>query len=166
MLPVTGEEDDQMHELEAIDKELAELQLRKAELELEEQGERSKLGNNRDHEADLTWFESEAPRGGIYMLPHVNIDEPPEPQIPPQPLIAMEDLAETPGYTQCPTCEEYVVTNTRKKVGELAWILCCLCSMFGGVAGCCLIPFYMDSTKNFHHHCPRCQSHIHTYRQW
>lgn len=32
------------------------------------------------------------------------------------------------------------------------------------VAGCCLIPFFMDNVKDVHHQCPRCQAHIHTYR--
>lgn len=32
------------------------------------------------------------------------------------------------------------------------------------VAGCCLIPFFIDHLKSVQHQCPQCQAHIHTYR--
>ncbi|TKS90071.1 Lipopolysaccharide-induced tumor necrosis factor-alpha factor -like protein [Collichthys lucidus] len=31
------------------------------------------------------------------------------------------------------------------------------------VAGCCLIPFFMDKLKDVRHQCPQCKAHIHTH---
>lgn len=75
------------------------------------------------------------------------------------------ELGMTSGVVRCHGCGEVVATEIRKNMGDAAWILCCLSAMFGCVAGCCLIPFLIDSLKDVNHCCPNCRSHIHTHNR-
>ncbi|XP_070708379.1 uncharacterized protein [Pempheris klunzingeri] len=153
---MTGEDSDQVCELEAIQKELEELLLKKEELD--KQGKSSTLSQANVWPA---FYKTETPHGGIYMLP------PPEgstlrPEGPTGPIVPVDSLDHTPAVIQCPSCKEVVFTQTHSKVGEAVWMVCCLCSMLGCVAGCCLIPFFMSQLREVHHQCPQCQAHIHT----
>ncbi|TDG98202.1 hypothetical protein EPR50_G00216610 [Perca flavescens] len=160
------ENSDQLCELEAIQKELEELLVKK------EQFARFKSGQQ---DARPPFYKSEIPRGGIYMLPpplqeleaatlERKVKTKPVSEKPTGPVVPVESLVGTPAVTKCPSCEEIVFTETSCRVGEATWILCYLCSIMGCVAGCCLIPFFMSRLKDVHHQCPHCQAKIHTYQ--
>ncbi|XP_069547403.1 lipopolysaccharide-induced tumor necrosis factor-alpha factor homolog [Brachyistius frenatus] len=114
------------------------------------------------------------PRGGIYMLPPpqlAQVDVPPEQSVKPaaaadrttDAVIPVDGLRRTAGLTRCPSCEEVIVTEVCSKVGETMWIVCCLCSMMGCVAGCCLVPFAAECLRDVHHRCPACRADVHTF---
>lgn len=159
---MSGEDNDHLSELEAIQKELEELQLKeknsKVRLDYDDMDTHC-LSSNMDYEM---------PRGGIYMLPHPQLTSvevlKTQPEKPTGLIIPVDSLKHTPAVTRCPSCDEVITTITHSTVSEEMWILCFLSSMLGCVAGCCLIPFFMNSLKKVHHQCPRCQSNIHTHR--
>ncbi|KAL3051162.1 hypothetical protein OYC64_001435 [Pagothenia borchgrevinki] len=159
--------DQQLCELENIRRELEELLAKKKELE--EQRNASEPSANRGHlDPCAPSYKTEGPRGGIYMLPPPQLEQEemaPEPvtEAPSGPVVPVECLCQTPEWTRCPCCGEVVLTETRSRVGEATWIVCCTCAILGGLLGCCLIPFFNDRFKNVQHRCPRCQEKIHTY---
>ena len=56
-------------------------------------------------------------------------------------------LRETPATVTCQYCHNTTITQTEYKSGLLTWAICCGVSFFGCIFGCCLIPFFVDSTK-------------------
>ncbi|XP_051272871.1 uncharacterized protein LOC127372957 [Dicentrarchus labrax] len=159
-------------ELEAIEKELEELLVKKEELD--KQGKSSKLS---DGQQDVcpTFCKTETPCGGIYLLPPPQLTEEDialdwreknrtAAEEPKGTTVSADSLGQMPALTQCPSCQEVVFTETCRKRGEATWILCYMCIILGCAAGCCLIPFFLDRLKNVQHRCPRCQALIHTYR--
>ncbi len=58
---------------------------------------------------------------------------------------------------KCPNCHKDVLTRTEAQSGLLTWLLCGGSFVFGLVAGCCLIPFFVDACKDINHYCPECQ---------
>ncbi|KAJ0057791.1 hypothetical protein NL108_002893, partial [Boleophthalmus pectinirostris] len=67
-----------------------------------------------------------------------------------------------PTKTQCPGCSEFVTTQTTTIVSSVTWLSCIMTAMMGCVAGCCLIPFCVDSFKSTVHKCPKCNTLITT----
>lgn len=158
---ITSEDIAEVSELEAIQKELEELLVKKEELE--KHGKSSNLSKQDVHPP---FSKPETPCGGIYMLPPFQENGPLGGGMPGEEraVVALESLGETPAVTKCPSCQEVVFTETRKRVGETMWLICCLCSMIGCVAGCCVIPFFVDRLRNVQHQCPHCQAQIRTHR--
>ncbi|XP_078019806.1 uncharacterized protein LOC144459470 [Epinephelus lanceolatus] len=166
---MTCEDSDRLCELEAIQRELEELMVKKEEVE--KKGKHSKLrANEGQQDAGSSLYKTETPRGGIYILPppqqedrtaEKRVKARPVTETPTGPVVPVDSLGWTPAVTKCPFCEEVVLTETSSRVGEAAWMSCCLCTLAGCVAGCCLIPFFTRRTKNVHHQCPRCQENIH-----
>ncbi|XP_062264013.1 lipopolysaccharide-induced tumor necrosis factor-alpha factor homolog isoform X1 [Platichthys flesus] len=78
----------------------------------------------------------------------------------PAPIVILEaeDLPACPCRTQCPECRQYIVTETSKSISSVTWLVCFMTAMIGCVAGCCLIPFCMESFKSTTHRCPRCRT--------
>ncbi|XP_035001053.1 fibrous sheath CABYR-binding protein [Hippoglossus stenolepis] len=122
-----------------------------------------------------TLHKTEPPCEEIYTLPppqltqentieEMSVETTPAEETPIGPIVPVESLLSMQAFTRCPSCGEAVFTEIRSVVGETIWMLCCVCSMLGCVAGCCLIPFFMENVKDIHHRCPRCQAHIHTYQ--
>ncbi|KAL3313183.1 cell death-inducing p53 target 1 [Cichlidogyrus casuarinus] len=68
----------------------------------------------------------------------------------------MTDLGHASATTTCPNCQMSVTTDVQHKNGLTAWLSCILIACFGGVLGCCLIPFCCDCTRDAEHRCPRC----------
>ncbi|XP_040047378.2 cell death-inducing p53-target protein 1-like [Gasterosteus aculeatus] len=81
------------------------------------------------------------------------------PNIPaPTVILDVEQLPHCPCRTQCPECKQYIITETFTSVSSVTWLVCFMAAMVGCVAGCCLIPFCMDSFKSTTHRCPKCRT--------
>ncbi|KAI7803693.1 lipopolysaccharide-induced tumor necrosis factor-alpha factor homolog [Triplophysa rosa] len=80
----------------------------------------------------------------------------------PQIILDVQELPRHPSQTQCPFCHEFITTEVIKTTSSTSCLMCFIFIMFGCVAGCCLIPFCLDTCKDVVHKCPRCRSHIHT----
>uniref|UniRef100_A0A3P9PRH8 LITAF domain-containing protein n=1 Tax=Poecilia reticulata TaxID=8081 RepID=A0A3P9PRH8_POERE len=156
-----SEDEDEDDELQAVQKELQELQARKEELERD--GVTFTASADGDRPAQRPSYK-ETPRGGIYMLPPPPGGEGAAADGATDDVLPAERLGMAAGLTQCPSCGELVVTETRSTVSESMWLLCFLCSMMGCLAGCCLLPFHMKRLRNVHHTCPLCRGQIHTYK--
>ncbi|KAF5405690.1 Lipopolysaccharide-induced tumor necrosis factor-alpha factor [Paragonimus heterotremus] len=72
-------------------------------------------------------------------------------------VVQVASLGPHPTNFYCAFCKQQIVTKTHHTNGCLTWILCLLIFLFGGVFGCCLIPFCCDSCKNVEHQCPQCK---------
>lgn len=72
---------------------------------------------------------------------------------------------EAPVATTCPACHASVVTATSYVTGTLTWLACLGLCVIGCDAGCCLIPFCVDSMKDVVHSCPSCGNQIGVYRR-
>ncbi|XP_067101670.1 uncharacterized protein [Osmerus mordax] len=101
--------------------------------------------------------------GGVYTwLPSIQQDYS-EAEEPSPITVAVEKLSTAPSVVQCPSCNLIITTETLRKVGGTAWLLCFMCTLFGCLAGCCLIPFCVKSLWDVHHHCPMCHAQIHIF---
>jgi len=56
----------------------------------------------------------------------------------------------------CQFCGAQMVTTTETQSGLLTWLLAGGLCIFGLFFGCCLVPFFIDSTKDVQHSCPHC----------
>ncbi|XP_017272185.1 lipopolysaccharide-induced tumor necrosis factor-alpha factor homolog isoform X1 [Kryptolebias marmoratus] len=70
-------------------------------------------------------------------------------------------LGRQSGMTTCSSCQQQVMTNVTYKAGTYAWLMCLLFICCGLFLCCCLIPFFLDSFKDAHHTCPRCNRVLH-----
>jgi len=61
---------------------------------------------------------------------------------------------------QCPNCRAEIMTRTNHDSGVLTWLMCAGLCLIGCDAGCCLIPFCLDSCKDVIHECPNCNYQI------
>ncbi|KAM7371079.1 hypothetical protein PAMP_010575 [Pampus punctatissimus] len=167
------EDSNEQCELEAIQKELDRLLVTKEKLE--KQGKTTRLTGNKSQQNSPTFYKVKKPCGGIYMLPPpqltqegatsgLKIKSRPAAEIPTGPIVPVDSLGPAPAITKCPSCDAVVLTETCRTVNTMVWMLCCITSMMGCVAGCCLIPFFMDRLKTVKHKCPQCQADIYTYK--
>ncbi|XP_077057190.1 uncharacterized protein LOC143710121 [Siphateles boraxobius] len=74
--------------------------------------------------------------------------------------VNLDEVTMSPARVKCPSCHKTVTTEIRYKVGSNAFLFCCLLSVVGCLAGCCLIPFCMDRFKDVAHICPSCHKDI------
>ncbi|XP_062234841.1 lipopolysaccharide-induced tumor necrosis factor-alpha factor homolog [Platichthys flesus] len=93
-------------------------------------------------------------------------ETPPTEETPMGPIVPVKSLADVQAFTRCPSCDQIVFTKIRRIVGETIWMICCLCSILGCVAGCCLTPFCMNDLKDIEHRCPKCGAHLHTFKHY
>ncbi|XP_067285647.1 UBA-like domain-containing protein 1 [Pseudorasbora parva] len=75
-------------------------------------------------------------------------------------LINLDDLTMSPAKVKCPSCHKTVTTEIGYKVGSNAFLFCCLLSVVGCLAGCCLVPFFVNRFKDVIHICPSCHKKI------
>jgi len=81
----------------------------------------------------------------------------------PPPTIVIHNVAyfgTGPQTITCPNCRQMVLTRVDYQNGAAVWIICLIICLFGGIFGCCLIPFCVDSLKDVIHYCPACNSQI------
>ncbi|CAH8602177.1 unnamed protein product [Dicrocoelium dendriticum] len=92
----------------------------------------------------------------------------PQPNVQPvttQPQYIPVPSSFQPSAGMCPLCQQQCITNVEFHTGVMTWSLCVVISVFGGIFGCCLIPFCCDSCKDATHSCPRCGSIITTVKR-
>ncbi|XP_008302594.1 lipopolysaccharide-induced tumor necrosis factor-alpha factor homolog [Stegastes partitus] len=80
-------------------------------------------------------------------------------------ILDLEKLPAHPCRTQCPECREFIMTETFTSVSSLTWLVCFMTAVIGCVAGCCLIPFCVDSFKSITHRCPKCRTSLKTLKK-
>ncbi|KAK9978036.1 hypothetical protein ABG768_019810 [Culter alburnus] len=129
-------------ELQKIDEELKVLSDRKIELEKEQEAG--------SHLIDTTRSSSV-----------VFVDNPPSFPAP-QVILDVKQLPRHSSQTQCQFCRQFVTTEVMTKAGSVTYLMCFISIVFCCIAGCCLIPFCVDSCKDVTHKCPKCRSNIHT----
>lgn len=74
-------------------------------------------------------------------------------------------LQSDPAVVQCPYCGRSGPTITEHKSGLLAYLSCVGCIALGCVCGCCLIPFFLDPTRDVQHRCSSCRQVLVTYER-
>uniref|UniRef100_A0A8C2KWY1 LITAF domain-containing protein n=1 Tax=Cyprinus carpio TaxID=7962 RepID=A0A8C2KWY1_CYPCA len=77
-----------------------------------------------------------------------------------EPVVSLDDVTMSPARVKCPSCQKIVSTEIFYKLGSNAFLFCCLLSVVGCLAGCCLIPFCMNRFKDVTHRCPSCHKDI------
>ncbi|XP_051968429.1 lipopolysaccharide-induced tumor necrosis factor-alpha factor homolog [Xyrauchen texanus] len=105
---------------------------------------------------------------GLYVLPFSLSEAITAPYIPPQEetteppvqTIPLDDLPMTTATVKCPFCQKIVDTEVRYKIGSNVFLFCCLLSMVGCLAGCCLVPFCTNRFKDIAHKCPSCHKDV------
>ncbi|CAI5791988.1 LITAF domain-containing protein [Podarcis lilfordi] len=70
-----------------------------------------------------------------------------------------------PVQMNCPACQKTILTRLSYTSGALTWLACGGLFLVGCVAGCCLIPFCVDSLQDVDHYCPSCNALVGTYRR-
>ncbi|KAL4239534.1 cell death-inducing p53 target 1 [Mactra antiquata] len=78
-----------------------------------------------------------------------------------QPTVVPQRFRETAVHTRCQYCHADIITATSYETGNFAWLICLILCCFGLDAGCCLIPFCVDTCKDVVHTCPNCQQVLH-----
>jgi lipopolysaccharide-induced tumor necrosis factor-alpha factor len=76
------------------------------------------------------------------------------------PMIATGFIGRNPVPIQCPRCHQNVVTAVQYENGGGTWLIAALICFFGGIFGCCLIPFCVPGCQDAVHSCPACRSPI------
>ncbi|XP_029364198.1 cell death-inducing p53-target protein 1-like [Echeneis naucrates] len=158
----TEEAASNQHELDSIDDKLKELGERAAEvqkgLDIILSGDQKK---NSMKEVKFTSTEKYEP------APEKNIFYVEAPPMTPAPkvILDMKKLPTCPCRTQCPQCQQFIVTEISTAVSSVTWMVCWMTALVGCVGGCCLIPFCMDSMKSTAHKCPKCRSTISTIKR-
>ncbi|XP_051529657.1 lipopolysaccharide-induced tumor necrosis factor-alpha factor homolog isoform X1 [Myxocyprinus asiaticus] len=79
---------------------------------------------------------------------------------PPVQTIPLDDLPMTTATVKCPFCQKIVDTEVRYKIGSNTFLFCCLLSVLGCLAGCCLVPFCTNRFKDVAHECPSCRKDV------
>ncbi|XP_029619801.1 cell death-inducing p53-target protein 1 homolog [Salmo trutta] len=161
---VSFPEESEPTELQAIEQELQDLVDREQELL---QIQTDNIGPDHTPLSDYT-EKLMAPYQGVYVLPSNTPENMKQytqqatPPAAPEDIVEVEKLNSDPAIVQCPICEQVVTTETYRKIGGAAWMLCLVSGMLGCVAGCCLIPFCLDNLKDVRHRCPECHGNIYT----
>ncbi|CAL1547857.1 unnamed protein product [Lymnaea stagnalis] len=86
--------------------------------------------------------------------------------VQPQVIVRGEDyrFMQNPARIVCQHCQEAVTTKLTYEAGLLTYSLCGLIICFGLCCGCCLIPFFMDGTKDVEHRCCHCDKVVGKFR--
>ncbi|XP_042360910.1 uncharacterized protein LOC121956641 [Plectropomus leopardus] len=146
------------HEIDSIDDKLKQLAERKLELQKSHKSILSAKDINSSKE-EVSFTSSEKivpgdPPNNVFFVEH-------PPNIPaPTVILDLEKLPPCPCKTQCPECNQFIMTETFTSVSSVTWLVCFMTALMGCVAGCCFIPFCLDKFKSTTHRCPKCRSEI------
>ncbi|KAM9746347.1 uncharacterized protein ACNS7B_010367 isoform 1-T2 [Menidia menidia] len=142
-------------EIYYIDSKLRELKEKKAELQRNYQRilKAKEQSNKKDSDPEVAYSGFEIGTKVFYV-------EPPPSFPAPSVNLDLEKLPAESSKTQCPECNQFVVTETFTSISSLTWLMCFVTAMVGCVAGCCLIPFCTDTFKSTTHRCPKCRTSI------
>ncbi|XP_036428977.1 lipopolysaccharide-induced tumor necrosis factor-alpha factor homolog isoform X2 [Colossoma macropomum] len=77
-------------------------------------------------------------------------------------VVAVQDLSFSAAKVYCPNCQQQVTTEIHYKVGRSSFLVCFFSVSLGCVAGCCLLPFFLNYFKDISHRCPSCHTEIQT----
>ncbi|KAM7532563.1 hypothetical protein Aperf_G00000131791 [Anoplocephala perfoliata] len=89
---------------------------------------------------------------------------PPSSQPPPATIVHTTNaLGPKPTRFYCTSCQREILTDVTYVSGEFTWLLAVVILIFGGVLGCCLIPFCCDCDKDAFHSCPNCKANLGRY---
>ncbi|KAK5884540.1 hypothetical protein CesoFtcFv8_018351 [Champsocephalus esox] len=152
------EGDSYQHEIDSIDDKLNQLAERKAELQ--KNHDNMVYGNDEKNSLkEVTSVQKCVPDGpGIFFVEHPDF-------LAPTVILDVEKLPPRPTRTQCPECEQFIMTETFTSISSVTWLMCFMTALIGCIAGCCLIPFCMDRFKSTTHRCPKCRTSIITIKQ-
>ncbi|KAL4090851.1 hypothetical protein QTP88_025617 [Uroleucon formosanum] len=81
----------------------------------------------------------------------------------PECIIIEPTLGTKPVHMFCPTCHNYIITETDKSPSNEAY-LCCMLIFIVGCTICSCLPFFMKSFQKVDHRCPQCASYLGTYK--
>uniref|UniRef100_A0A671RJ63 UBA-like domain-containing protein 1 n=1 Tax=Sinocyclocheilus anshuiensis TaxID=1608454 RepID=A0A671RJ63_9TELE len=102
----------------------------------------------------------QAPIQGLYILPVSAETISPITALQEENTVSLDDVTMSPAKVKCPSCQKIVNTEIYYKLGSNAFLFCCLLSVVGCLAGCCLVPFCMNRFKDVTHRCPSCHKDI------
>ncbi|CAL8098236.1 unnamed protein product [Calicophoron daubneyi] len=83
----------------------------------------------------------------------------------PSAVILSARFGPRPQKFMCSICLNKITTKVYYVNGVATWLGCAGIFLIGGVLGCCLIPFYVDSCKDVQHYCPICNTYFDTYKR-
>ncbi|KAF7256781.1 hypothetical protein EG68_06475 [Paragonimus skrjabini miyazakii] len=83
----------------------------------------------------------------------------------PSAVIVSTNLGPNSQNFLCSICLNKVVTTVQYVNGACTWLACTGIFFIGGVLGCCLIPFFVDTCKDARHSCPVCNTELGTYKR-
>ncbi|XP_071326507.1 lipopolysaccharide-induced tumor necrosis factor-alpha factor homolog isoform X2 [Trachinotus anak] len=160
----TEEAASSQHEIDSIDDKLKQLTERKAELQ--KSRDTILTANDKKNCVKEVRFESSEKSAPDPPLgTNIFYVEPPPTTPAPKVILDVENLPSCPCRTQCPECRQYIMTETFTSVSSVTWLVCVMTALIGCVAGCCLIPFCLDTFKSITHRCPKCRSSISTIKK-
>ncbi|VDO75257.1 unnamed protein product [Schistosoma margrebowiei] len=70
-----------------------------------------------------------------------------------------------PVSSACDICMNKITTTVQYRKGVCTWMACTGITLIGGIFGCCLIPFYVNSCKDAYHSCPECGTLLGVYKR-
>ncbi|XP_072298272.1 uncharacterized protein [Eucyclogobius newberryi] len=158
----TDEIDEQ--ELINIDEKLNQLETIRAELQMRTTGQ---LNHDEIQKPKKVSLSEDSLPGSSFesSTPQVIILEPPPNYPAPEVIFNHQNIQFKPTKTQCPGCSAFITTKTCTTVSSITWLACIMIAMMGCVAGCCFLPFCLDSFKNTSHKCPKCNTLISTVKK-
>ena len=74
------------------------------------------------------------------------------------PSVGVPFLGRNPTPIQCPRCQRQVVTGVQYEAGAGTWLISLAICFFGGIFGCCFIPFCVPDCQDALHSCPACKN--------
>ncbi|KAH8867197.1 Lipopolysaccharide-induced tumor necrosis factor-alpha factor like [Schistosoma japonicum] len=80
-------------------------------------------------------------------------------------MVSVTYFGPHPVPLSCNICMNKITTIIHYRKGVCTWMACTGIALIGGIFGCCLIPFYVDSCKDVYHSCPECGTLLGVYKR-